>query len=362
MTLSHKSSPGFLRTSLAAAMTMKLKPGVFYRDGRLHCLNLLLTYPEGCRASCSYCGLSRGSHCDGEQSFIRVEWPSYPVEEIIARAREDRGCFERVCLSMIMHPRAVEDSIELVGRFRREIGLPVSVLVNPSTLHDGEFEALLDAGADMATVAIDAATEKLFNRHRGEGVKGPHKWNDYWKALGEASLTFGRGRIGVHLIAGLGETEQQMVETIQRVRGYGGSTHLFSFYPEPGSLLEKSRPCPADHFRRIQLARFLIDSDMVVVGQMEFDSESRITDFGLRGAEIDDIVEQGIPFMTSGCPGKTMKCACNRPFGDGPPSDIRSYPFQPGLEDIQRLRKQMATYCMKTKTMVTSAARTAMKP
>ena len=45
--------------------------------------------------------------------------------------------------------------------------------------------------------------------------------------------------------------------------------------------------------------------------------------------------------MTSGCPGGGLETACNRPFGDGPPSDIRSYPFPPEEEDVARIKDQM---------------------
>jgi biotin synthase-related radical SAM superfamily protein len=33
--------------------------------------------------------------------------------------------------------------------------------------------------------------------------------------------------------------------------------------------------------------------------------------------------------MTAGCRGKTTEVACNRPFGDSSPTNLRSFPFQP---------------------------------
>jgi len=42
-----------------------------------------------------------------------------------------------------------------------------------------------------------------------------------------------------------------------------------------------------------------------------------------------------------GCPGKTMESACNRPFGDGPPSDIRSFPFELNKSDIRKVKQQL---------------------
>ena len=33
--------------------------------------------------------------------------------------------------------------------------------------------------------------------------------------------------------------------------------------------------------------------------------------------------------------------ACDRPYGDSPPSDIASYPFQPEGKDVKKIRKQL---------------------
>jgi biotin synthase len=46
--------------------------------------------------------------------------------------------------------------------------------------------------------------------------------------------------------------------------------------------------------------------------------------------------------MTSGCPGKDKKVACNRPYGNERPSGpIRNFPFMPEPEDIEEIRMQM---------------------
>ena len=75
-----KESPEYLRTSTAAAITLGFIPGRFYRDAKLYCINLLLTYEDGCRGACAYCGLARNRK-EGD-SFIRVGWPTYPLNEI----------------------------------------------------------------------------------------------------------------------------------------------------------------------------------------------------------------------------------------------------------------------------------------
>jgi biotin synthase len=55
------------------------------------------------------------------------------------------------------------------------------------------------------------------------------------------------------------------------------------------------------------------------------------------------IIDTGIAFRTSGCPGKFADdiSACDRPYGDSPPSDIASYPFQPKDVDLRRIRQQL---------------------
>ena len=74
-----------------------------------------------------------------------------------------------------------------------------------------------------------------------------------------------------------------------------------------------------------------------------FDDAGRVTHFGLPAGELEDIIQSGLPFRTSGCPGKVQDdiSACDRPYGDSPPSDIASYPFQPDKKDIKKIRKQL---------------------
>lgn len=52
-------SPEYVQMSTAAAITLGIMGGKMYRCSCTRCLNLLLTYPEGCRANCAYCGLAR---------------------------------------------------------------------------------------------------------------------------------------------------------------------------------------------------------------------------------------------------------------------------------------------------------------
>lgn len=347
-------SPEVIRISLAAAMTLGFKRGLFYRNARLGCLNLLLSYATGCMGSCTYCGLSQQREGPSDQkSFIRVEWPLYPLKSVMARLSSSSSShLQRICLSMIAHPRAMADGLLIIRRLREATHLPISILLSPGVIEIGDIIRFREAGAQIVSVAIDCATKTLFELHRGSvepascrsnrlEACSTHCWTHYWKVLEAAVEAFEFGRVGCHLICGLGETDQEILETIQRVKELGGRTHLFSFYPEQGSALQNQKPYPASHYRRVQLARYLIDNELSRVAAMEFDQSGRARDFGLPSKELMRLIRSGRPFQTSGCPGATWEVACNRPYGDGPPRDIRSYPFPLEKEDIHRVRRQL---------------------
>jgi biotin synthase len=353
----HKTaeSPEYLRMSLAAAITLNFKPGIFYRNARLYCINLLLTYKSGCAARCAYCGLSNErSGRFREKSFIRVPWPTYPTAEIIERISARRHRVKRICISQITNSRAVGDSLTICRELRSRFDIPVSLLISPTIVTRQDLKHFKSAGADKIGVAIDLATPALFDRYRGSGVGGPHRWDTYVNRLAEAITIFGRRNAGSHFVAGMGETEMQMVHRIQNIQDMGGWTHLFSFYPEPGSQMA-DHPMPAmDQYRRIQLARYLIDKRISCAGRFDHDENQTIIDFGVSAETLDAVISSGEPFRTSGCEGDDGQVACNRPFANSRPGpDIRNYPFPPTTDDIVLIRKQLnrPAVCRKTESI-----------
>jgi biotin synthase-related radical SAM superfamily protein len=347
----HMRSPDYVQMSTAAAITLGIMPGKMHRCGCTRCLNLLLTYPEGCRANCAYCGLARHREQErdyADRNFIRVDWPAVPMEEVVDIVAKDGAAspFHRMCISMITHPRSDDDTVTVLRKWTDRIdpdAIPVSILSNPTTMTAKDVRQLKDLGADIFTVALDAATPALFDRTRGKGVDSPHKWDKYWEVLMDARDIFGPQKFGAHIIVGMGETEYEVLSLVQRLVDLGGHSHMFCFFPEKGSLMDHLPATPRDQWRRVQLARYLIDYCGARVEQMKFDEHGRVVDYGVPAAERDAAIDSGIPFRTSGCPGKFAEdiSACDRPYGDSPPSNIASYPFQPNGNDLRRIRSQL---------------------
>ena len=342
-------SPDYVQLSTAAAITLGLMKGAMHRTGCTRCLNLLLTYPEGCRANCAYCGLARHREAKrdyADRNFIRVDWPAVPYEDVIdiVASGGDGGRFQRMCISMITHPRSDADTRVVLKKWVERIKhVPVSILSNPTTMTRHDVQELKDIGAEIFTVALDAANPLLFDRTRGRGVQSPHSFAKYWEILNAAADIFGPERFGAHLIVGMGESDRDLLSQVQAIRDRGGHSHLFAFFPERGSLMDHLPAVPRPQWRRIQLGRYLIDYRGHHVTRMRFDAAGRLVDFGLAQHELDAVIDAGVAFRTSGCPGKVAAdiSACDRPYGDSPPGDIASYPFKLRRRDIHKVRSQL---------------------
>jgi biotin synthase-related radical SAM superfamily protein len=347
----HMRSPEYVQMSTAAALTLGIMSGKMYRCECTRCLNLLLTYPEGCRANCAYCGLARHREAErdyADRNFIRVDWPAVPLEQTIDIVARDGGNspFHRMCISMITHPRSDEDTVTVLKKWTGRIDpktIPVSILSNPTTMAREDVKRLHELGADIFTVALDAATPEIFDRTRGKGVQSPHAWRKYWEILMDARDIFGPQKFGAHIIVGMGETEHDVLTLVQKLVDLGGHSHMFCFFPEKGSLMDHLPATPRDQWRRVQLARYLIDYRGGRVENMGFDPSGRVVDYGISQSELDTIVGEGVAFRTSGCPGKFADAisACDRPYGDSPPSNIASYPFPPNGNDLRKIRRQL---------------------
>ena len=337
MLIQQEESPEYLRLSLGVAITLGFCRGLFYRDARQLCANLLMTYSEGCMGSCAYCGLARersGEYI--EKSFIRVRWPFYPLEEIIDRLKKYQDQFKRVCISMITNSRAVADIISIALRIKECVKLPLSLLICPTILTREDLLRFKQIGVDRIGIALDAPTEQLFDKLRGRLVGGPHRWQVYWDTIDMAIDIFGKEKVGIHLIVGLGESEKQMLQTIQQIQELGASSTLFSFFPEGGSLLAHHSQPPIGQYRRIQLGRYLIHERLATLRDFSFDETGRLLSYGLSQRDLDEVINSGIPFQTTGCPG------CNRPYANSRPGSwIRNYPFPLTKSDIEQVREQL---------------------
>ncbi len=260
---------------------------------------------ERCRSNCSFCTQRRENPQSDRLS--RVVWPEYDERKLIDALRHNR-IFARVCLQTLDYEGMVEDSIRIAGQLYDMY--PISVSMVP--VDEDDMRRLKDAGVEYLSIALDAANPEIFTRIKGKGAGNRFTWEGHWRALRTSVEVFGKGN--THLIVGLGESDEDLISAMLKLRDIGVQTALFAYTP-----VNWGNPPDIRRYRAIQLARSLI-------------YDSGISDFHFRDGKLtgfeagEDVGESAAEraFMTSGCPG------CNRPFyNERPGKELYNYPFVP---------------------------------
>ncbi len=296
----------------------------------------LMTYHDGkCTANCGFCPQARTSQSKAEL-LSRVAWPTYPALTVIDRlriaVREEK--LKRVCIQTLNYPGVFAEICAFVKELKRQTVVPVSISCQP--LNSENMWRLADSGVDRIGIALDAATESLFDKVKGASAGGPYRWRDVHTLLRVAVGVFGEGNVSTHLIVGLGETEKELVHAIQECVCMGVFPALFAFTPIQGTRLAGNTQPRIDVYRRIQLARHLIVKGLMNVEDMRFNGEGRIVDFGASKTKLLNIVESGLPFLTSGCPD------CNRPFYNEKPSGpLFNYPRSISAKELKGIKRDL---------------------
>jgi biotin synthase len=314
---------------------------MFMNNAATTCINLLQHYPDGCKANCFYCGQSRDiPQKSTEKTLIRVDWPLRPFDEVAGRIVKHQDEIYRVCVAQLVNFRATRDMIDMIRRLR-QLGVPehvgISALYSPTITSKQHLVECRDAGADRADAAIDVVSRRLFDTIRGRDAKSPHRFERYVEGIQECVEVFGKGCDGggggCHVIAGLGETEKEMIDFMFQVHRIGASIHLFMFNPEESTPMHDCSQPSIASYRRTQIAAYLIDAGQVSPKDFTFNDNGKMTE--LKFDMGDSSLDLGHAFVTSGCPG------CNRPYANERPSQrLRNYPTHPTVEKTYMLLRQ----------------------
>jgi biotin synthase-related radical SAM superfamily protein len=264
-----------------------------------------------CRMACAFCAQARTSHASA-LNLSRITWPPFDEKEVLGHLGEAaaRGDFRRICLQVTVGQGYFRRTLELVKAVRGVCDLPVDAAILPRNVN--QVGALLSAGVEHIGFGLDAACERVFRRvKRGN-------WERNLELIEEAARRF-LGHVAVHLIVGLGETEREMVEMIQRMHDLGVIVGLFAFTPVRGTAMQDQPPPPLDIYRRMQVAHHLITHDLAALGDFAFSAEGQLVSFGQ--PDLAKVLADGVAFQTSGCPN------CNRPFyNERPGGPLYNYP------------------------------------
>jgi biotin synthase-related radical SAM superfamily protein len=287
-----------------------------------------------CEANCRFCAQAKGSSADMTRIARGLYVPA-DLEAVVMRIgmAYERGYLSRVCIQTALYDTWWEDTVYLIKGIRSESRIPISLSVFP--LSSERYEELKKIGVDELVIPIDACTPELFDKIKGKNSGGPYSWERHVEGLKRAARIF--GKVGTHLMLGLGESDENAVSIISELHKNNVNIALFAYTYIPGSQCnfeDKTDESAIKHYRTVQLARHLIFEGFAVFSGMRFENGT-LTDFGVSSDLLLSIIENGTAFQTSGCPG------CNRPMANETFSKIYNFPRKPDDEEIVGIKKDL---------------------
>jgi biotin synthase len=312
-----------IRLSLGSAVMLGL------REAKMEAqpTTLYAMIGEACVGACRFCAQARDSRA-GSKYLSRVVWPEFELDTVLEALRTRPAPLKRICVQTLRAPHLAETLLTAVARIHAVTELPVSVCMNPVDRRD--LTTLKEAGVNRVGVGLDCATRETF-----EIIKPGFSWTRYHQFIDDIVDVFGTG--SVHLIVGLGDSDEAIVRKIQAFHDRRCYVALFAYTPVRGTQLALPQP-PVGRYRALQLARDLITRSRATVDDMRF-REGRLVAIDAPRALLDQTLETGRPFRTSGCPD------CNRPlYNERPGGTMYNYPVALEAEERAQARAELAAY------------------
>lgn len=279
-----------------------------------------LLFDQGCIGSCSFCPRANGNQ--QSKRLSRITWPEFSFATVVEKLTSEPRPFKRVCLQTGYNPASI-DSLKALAAVLIDSGIATSMTLSPSQT-ELALE-MLNNGLDHVGIGLDAASSETYKEHKRKD------WQTDWPAL-QNLLQKAGNKIEVHLIFGLGDSEEAFCQRIHEIVAAGGKISLFALTPVNGG----SAPAIAA-YRRVQAFRFLCENKTTNFSSCRF-SEGRLISFGINDRQkLASMLQNGDAFRTSGCGD------CNRPYYNERPGQIFfNYPralsaseFSQALSDMQ---------------------------
>jgi radical SAM protein (TIGR04043 family) len=150
---------------------------------------------------------------------------------------------------------------ESAAAVKAAVDLPIQVQCEPPD-DTAWFGRLRNAGADALGMHLEAVTEPV--RARIMPGKAQVSVERYFSAFAAATPVFGRGQVSSYILAGLGDTAQEILAVCERMVAIGVYPFVVPFVPISGTPLE-SHPAPTAAFMHAilnPLARMLINGGL----------------------------------------------------------------------------------------------------
>ncbi|KLO22663.1 radical SAM protein [Marinitoga sp. 1197] len=282
-----------LKLSYATAVLLGLKKGKI----NFEMPTAYLMLGEKCVYNCSFCAQAREAESDKDY-LSRIKWPEYDIKEFLSKLKEN-NLFKRLCIQVVNTETYFYDLKDLLNEIN-DIDILKAISFRPKSFE--EVESIFNYNIDNLGISLDVANKELFPKIRGGS------FDSLFNILIQSAKKY-PGKITTHVIVGLGETDKDLIDLMFEMKKYNILVSLFAFTPIQGTKLENKQPPSIERYRKIQIAREIIEKNNVKKEDFMFENNSLI-----KFPEIKISEDEAI--KTSGC------SYCTRPFYNEKPNKI----------------------------------------
>ncbi len=298
-----------MRVSLGSAAVLNLKQVKTEAPTN----TIYLMNSGGCQYNCSFCSQAKDASST-QKMLSRVSWPEYDWKQILDSLEAKEGAYKRICMQVV-NTADIFKKLPEITRQIHEKAPKTKIAMTVRTYNMKGIDALFEMGACEVGLSVDAVDPQVFRNIKGGDFKF-HK--DF---IIKAAKKY-PSKITTHIIVGLGETEEQVVELMKEFHEYQIIIALFAFTPVKGAKMEFAKAPSYESYRRVQIVLELIKKGLAQ--KIQFNTNGQIVGFGYKKDELYKILKNTGVFQTSGCSD------CNRPYyneraGD---RDLYNYPFK----------------------------------
>jgi len=221
----------------------------YFKIATLHARDVLATTVlqtctrYGNRAtSCQFCAIGQSL---AKRATIAEKTPAM-LAEVAKAARELDGVAHVVLTTgtPATPDRGASVLADCARAIRDAAGLPVQAQCEPPD-DFAWFERLAASGVDSLGMHLEAVTERV--RRRIMPGKAEVPISTYLEAFAAAVRVFGRGQVSTYILAGLGDSEREILEFCDTLVGLGVYPFVVPFVPIAGTPLER-HPAPRPEF------------------------------------------------------------------------------------------------------------------
>ena len=238
----------------------------FWKIARLHSKNVLATTVlQNCmrykdkETSCQFCAIGESLKYD---TTIAYKKP-FQLAEVAKRAVELDGITQFIMTTGTpkSSDRGAKILFESVIAVKEVVDIPIQVQCEPPD-DFAWFQKLYDAGASSIGMHLEAVSNRV--RNTIMPGKAEVSLEYYFESFKKAVSVFGKGNVSTYILAGLGDTQEEIMQMSERLVEIGVYPFVVPFVPIRNTPLENHKSPNKEFMHQILdfLAKKLVVANM----------------------------------------------------------------------------------------------------